>query len=323
MAAYENDPDYGGIVAYLRAPSDEALGALPRSMRDKMNRYKLDGDLLTYSIDQFDAPRTVVANDTDLRARIIHEFHDTPSGGHLGREKTFAAVSRDFYWPHLYKWVRNWVRTCEICQRVKPSPSSQAPLRPLPIATEAWRSISMDFIFGLAPDSQGRTGILVFVDRFSKMSHLIAVSATVTAAETAEYFINAVYRHHGLPESIISDRDPRFTSAFWTKLFELLGTRLQMSTAAHPFPDRQTEQINRVLEDVLRSYATSFSGWSTFLPLAEFALNNAEHASTGLTPFFVINARHPRVPALLAVGHATASRGSTLGGMKRRKLPSR
>ncbi|CAI5712595.1 unnamed protein product [Peronospora destructor] len=87
-----------------------------------------------------------------------------------------------------------------------------------------------------------------------------------------------------------------------------------MSTTAHPETDGQTERVNRVLEDVLCSYATSFTSWSTFLPLAEFALNNSEHASTGLTPFFVNNARHPRVPALLALGQASSSRGSTLGG---------
>ncbi|KAE8880188.1 hypothetical protein PF005_g11794 [Phytophthora fragariae] len=87
-----------------------------------------------------------------------------------------------------------------------------------------------------------------------------------------------------------------------------------MSTAAHPQTDSQTERVNRVLEDVLRSYATSFASWSSFLPLAELALNNAKHASTGLTPFFANNARHPRVPALIAVGHPTAPRGSTLGG---------
>ncbi|GMF59050.1 unnamed protein product [Phytophthora fragariaefolia] len=88
---------------------------------------------------------------------------------------------------------------------------------------------------------------------------------------------------------------------------------LSMSTAAHPETDGQTERVNRVLEDVLRSYATSFSSWSQFLPLAEFALNNAEHASTGVTPFFANNARHPRVPALLAVAHPTVPGASTLG----------
>ncbi|KAE9163684.1 hypothetical protein PF004_g30068 [Phytophthora fragariae] len=247
VAAYADDAVYAGII----------------------DRYHLDSDLLCYNIDKFDAPRVAVPNDDDLRVRIIHEFHDSPMGAHLGREKTFAAVSRDFFWPHMYKWVRKWVRTCETCQRVKPSKSSQAPLRPLPIATEAWRSVSMDFIFGLPPDAEGRTGVLVFVDRFTKMVHLIPVSDTVTAGETAAHFIMS------------------------------LGTKLSMSTAAHPETDGQTERVNRVLEDVLRSYATSFASWSSFLPLAEFALNNAEHASTGLTPFFANNARHPRVPALI------------------------
>ena len=250
----------------------------------------------------------------DLRARIIHEYHDAPAGGHLGREKTFAAVSRDFFWPHMYKWVRNWIRTCEICQRVKPSPSSQAPLRSLPIAAEAWRSVSMDFIFGLAPDSQARTGILVFVDRFSNMTHLVPVHAKVTAVETAAHFFDAVFRHHGLPENIFSDRDPRFTSAFWTSLFELLGKKLLMSTAAHPKTDGQTERVNRVIEDVLRSYATSFTSWSATFPLAEFALNNIVHTTTGLTSIFANSARHPRVPTLLAVGHLMALRGFTLDG---------
>ncbi|KAE9159079.1 hypothetical protein PF005_g32180 [Phytophthora fragariae] len=173
VAAYADDAVYAGIVAYLRAPSDETLGALSRNTRNQIDRYHLDGDLLCYNIGKFDAPRVVVPNDDDLRARIIHEFHDSPMGAHLGHEKTFAAVSRDFFWRHTYKWVRKWVRTCETCQRVKPSKSSQAPLRPLPIATEAGRSVSMDFIFGLPPDAEGRTGVLVFVDRFTKMVHLI------------------------------------------------------------------------------------------------------------------------------------------------------
>ncbi|KAE9292940.1 hypothetical protein PR003_g24633 [Phytophthora rubi] len=159
----------------------------------------------------------------------------------------------------------------------------------------------MDFIFGLPRDAEGRNGVLVFVDRFSKMVHLAPVAAEVAADESAELFLDLVFRHHGLPESIVSDRDPRFTSAFWTRLFALLGTRLLMSTAAHPETDGQTERVNRILEDVLRSYATPFVSWSSFLPMAEFALNKSTHASTGLTPFFVNNARHPRVPALLAV----------------------
>ncbi|CAI5720524.1 unnamed protein product [Peronospora farinosa] len=186
----------------------------------------------------------------------------------------------------MYKYIQKWVRSCETCQRVKPAPSSQAPLRPLPIATEAWRSVSMDFIFGLPPDEQKRTGVLVLVYRFSKKVHFSPVSAHITAGTTAKIFIDLIFRHHGLPESILSDRDPRFTSAFWAELFQLLVTRLLMYTAAHPETDGQTEQ---------------------------FAINNAVHASTGLTPFFVNNARHPRVPALLALS-ASEHPVSKLGG---------
>ncbi|KAE9301087.1 hypothetical protein PR003_g22613, partial [Phytophthora rubi] len=312
--AYEDDAFYAAIIRYLRNPTADTLAKLTRPTRDAITRYDLDGDLLTYAIDTFDTPRVVIPADDDLRARLVHEYHDAPAGGHLGREKTFAALSRDFFWPRMYTWIRKWVRSSEICQRVKSAASKQAPLRPLPIATSAWRSVNMDFIFGLTRDAEGRTGVLVFVDRFSKMVHLAPVAAEVTADESAELFLDLVFRHHGLPESIGSDRDPRFTSAFWTRLFALLGTRLLMSTAAHPETDGQTERVNRVLEDVLRSYATSFASWSSFLPMAEFALNNSTHASTGLTPFFVNNARHPRVPALLAVRSSNAAAVSTLGG---------
>ena len=117
-------------------------------------------------------------------------------------------------------------------------------------------------------------------------------------------------------KNIVSDRDLLFTYAFWTSLSEIPGTKLKMSIAAHSETDEQTERVFRVLEDVLRSYATSFTSWTAFLPLAEFALNNAVHASTGLTPFFVNSSFHPRVPTLLAVSCPTSSRGSTLGGVE-------
>ncbi|KAE9120597.1 hypothetical protein PF010_g7442 [Phytophthora fragariae] len=136
------------------------------------------------------------------------------------------------------------------------------------------------------------------------MVHIIPVSDTVTAAETAAHFIDCVFRDHGLPESIVSDREPRFMSAFWPSLFQLLGAKLSMSTAAHPEKYGEAERVNRVLEDVFRELE--------LLPAP--CWNNAEHASTGLTPFFANNARHPRVSALIAMVHPTAPRGSTLGG---------
>ncbi|KAE9083335.1 hypothetical protein PF010_g21252 [Phytophthora fragariae] len=317
--AYEEDAFYATIIRYLRNPAADTLAKLTRPTRDAITRYDLDGDLLTYAIDTFDTPRVVIPADDDLRARLVHEYHDAPAGGHLGREKTFAALSRDFFWSRMYKWIRKWVRSCEICQCVKPAVCEACSVQAGSASSATHRHERVAICqyglhFGLPRDAEGRTDVLVFVDRFSKMVHLAPVAAEVTADESAELFLDLVFRHHGLPESIVSDRDPRFTSAFWTRLFALLGTRLLMSTAAHPETDGQTERVNRVLEDILRSYATSFDSWSSFLPMAEFALNNSTHASTGLTPFFVNNARRPRVPALLAVRSSNAAAVSTLGG---------
>ncbi|GMG15543.1 unnamed protein product [Phytophthora fragariaefolia] len=215
--AYDDDAFYAGIIGYLRNPTADALAKLTRPTRDTITRYALNGDLLTYAIDTFDTPRVVIPADDDLRARL---------------------------------WIRKWVRSCEVCQRVKPAASQQAPLRPLPIATSAWRSISMEFIFGLPRDAQDRTGILVFVDRFSKMVHLAPVAAVVTADGTAELFLALVFRHHDLPESIVSDRDPRFTSAFWTRLFALLGTRLRRPIQRRMAP---TTTPSRYVRDALQA----------------------------------------------------------------------
>ncbi|OWY95094.1 reverse transcriptase [Phytophthora megakarya] len=110
----------------------------------------------------------------------------------------------------------------------------------------------MDFVFGLPRDSRRKTGIVVFVDRFSKMVHLAAVAAEVTSIQTTRLFVDMVFKHHCMPNDFVSDRDPRFTA-----LFTLLGTRFSMSTADHPQTDGQTEHINRVLVGLLKSYAQS------------------------------------------------------------------
>ncbi|POM60411.1 LOW QUALITY PROTEIN: Pol protein [Phytophthora palmivora] len=244
-----------------------------------------------------DTPRVVVPHDEELKHRILYEAHDVPLSGHLGREKTYGSVSRYYWWPKLYKWVKSYVSTCESCQRAKPSPHSAAYLVSFPVPSGCWQSISMDFVFCLPKHSAGNTGVVVFVDRLSKMAYLAAVSDTIDGKGTASLFLDHVFRQHGLPESIVSDRDPRFTGEFWSAVFKVLGTRLDMSTADHPQTDGQTERANRVVEDILRSiYAETPKRWSAMLPVVEFAMNNAVHASTRFTPFYVNGLTHPRVP---------------------------
>ena len=212
--AYEHDDETRCLIKYFAEPSAKAHAQLPARLRASIHRYAYNDGLLRYRVNNDDAYRLVVPNDEDLRMRILFEYHDTPAGGHRGREKTYASLSRDFYWRHAYAAVRRYVRACEVCQRVKSSPTSDAPLHSLPVPAECWQSVSMDFIFGLPKDKHNNTGILVFVDRFSKMVHLAAVPESINADGSAQLFVDTVFRLHGMPIELVSDRDPRFTAKF-------------------------------------------------------------------------------------------------------------
>ncbi|KAG2776602.1 hypothetical protein Pcac1_g12952 [Phytophthora cactorum] len=257
-AAYASDADAKQLLSYTSAPYDEARRKLTPHLRARAHRYRVHEGLLLYSAVDDEVIRIVVPIDYDLRMWIMYEYHDAPAAGHPGREKTYVLLTRDFYWNHQYKWVRKYVRACEVCQRVKPAAFSQAPLQSLPTPSECWQSISMVFVFGLPPVSKRRAGVVVFVDRFSKMVHLAAVLAEVTVVQTARLFVDMVFKHHGMPLDIVSDRDPRFTARFWQEVFTLLGTQFPMSIADHPQTDGQTERVNRVHGDLLKSYAHSF-----------------------------------------------------------------
>jgi hypothetical protein len=324
--ASANDKDVARVIEYLSAPSEKERKSLNPLYRSALHRYKAEDGLLWYRAVDDDSYAIVVPNDYDLRLRIIFEYHDAPISGHRGSEKTFLSLRRDFFWPHQMKFVRKYVKACEVCQRAKSSPGTHAPLQSLPVPEQCWQSVSMDFIFGLPSDPQGNDGVLVFVDRFSKMVHFTPVAETITATGSAKVFIDSVFRLHGMPRSLVSDRDPRFVAAFWQAVFRQLGTRLDMSTADHPQTDGQTERANRVLEEILRSYAHSFDHWSDHLPMAEFAVNNSVQSSTGYTPFFVNGLRHPRMPTLLGNAsqrHKSAVPSSLSGGGTRSIEPSR
>ena len=242
--------------------------------------------------------RLAIPKDNSLRARLLREQHDAPYSGHLGHNKTLASVASRYWWPHLSRSVRAYVSGCAVCQRTKPS--SQAPpglLQPIPIAQHPWEQVSMDLITDL-PTSLGYDAIMVFVDTLTKMAHFVPTNKNISAEQTAALFVKHVFCHHGLPTKIISDRDPRFTSDFFTALFRRLGTQLSPSTAYHPQTDGQTERTNRTLEQLLRAYVHPLhDDWADHLHLAEFVYNNAVQASSSVSPFFANFGFHPRTPA--------------------------
>ncbi|KAE9075841.1 hypothetical protein PF005_g24822 [Phytophthora fragariae] len=153
-SAYTKDADAKQLLDYFAAPSDKSRQKLAKHLRARVHRYRVHNGLLLYSTVDDNADRIVVPDDHELKLRITYEYHDAPTSGHQGREKTYFLLTRDFYWSHQYKWVRKYVRACEVCQRVKPAPFSQAPLQSLPTPSECWQSISMDFVFGLPPDNK-------------------------------------------------------------------------------------------------------------------------------------------------------------------------
>ncbi|SPC65294.1 related to transposon-encoded proteins with TYA, reverse transcriptase, integrase domains in various combinations [Ustilago sp. UG-2017b] len=245
-------------------------------------------NLLTYQ------DLVVVPDVDDLRLLIVQDRHDSPSAGHPGRRKTLSLVRRSFFWLGMSKFVHTFVDSCETCRRIKAVwHKPYGHLKSLPVPPHPWSSISMDLIEQLPPSSDF-TAILVVVDHLTKMAIFVPTTNELDAPELAKLFLRHVYSKHGLPTSIVSDRGSEFTSHFWRSLSTLLGIENHFSSAYHPQSDGQTEHVNQVLEQFLRGYSNHLqTDWSNLLPLAEFSYNNAEHASTQLTPFFTNYGYHP------------------------------
>jgi len=250
--------------------------------------------------------RIWVVKGSPFQQQLLEFIHANPSAGHSGYHKTVHRAKKDFYWSGMRRDIKRYVRECEICQANKPE-TIHPPglLQPLPIPTRIWSDISMDFIEGL-PLSHGFSIILAVIDRFSKYAHFIPLSHPYTASSVAQTFLANIFKLHGMPNTIVSDRDPVFTSTFWRELFHLQGISLAFSSAYHPQSDGQTESLNKCIETYLRCYAgTKPKSWSTWLPMAEWWYNTNHHSSTGLTPFQAIYGYSP--PSLLSYVPGTSA----------------
>ncbi|KAK2441152.1 hypothetical protein QL285_012481 [Trifolium repens] len=231
-----------------------------------------------------------------LRLTLLEEFHASPIGGHSGIHRTFGRLQENVYWVGMRKDVEEFVKTCAICQQMKAA--NHTPyglLQPLPVPDRVWEDISMDFIVGL-PSFQSHTTIFVVVDRLSKAAHFGMLGTHFTAAKVADLFATMICKLHGMPRSIVSDRDPIFLSHFWQELFRLSGTKLRMSTAYHPQSDGQTEIVNKTLQQYLRCFVHHKpTQWGTYLHWAEWHYNTVIHSATGLSPFQVVYGRPPPI----------------------------
>jgi hypothetical protein len=270
-----------------------------RELEDRVTR---DGRLFMRSGGQLCVP-----NDLALHTRLIRECHDSATAGHLGRDKTLEQMQRRFFWHGMVKRVEEYVTTCDACQKNKPSQRlTPGLLMPIPSPTRAFHTWSMDLITQLPKSKRGNDAIVVWVDKFTKLRHYAACKTAIDAPSLARVFLHTVVRMHGMPECIISDRDPRFTAHFWRAFWTSMGTTLSMGTAYHPESDGQTENANKTLEIMLRSVIDfDQSDWDEHLDGAELAINNSKSETTGFTPFYLAYGQEARMPLDLALAPLT------------------
>jgi hypothetical protein len=242
--------------------------------------------------------RVCIPNDAELKRVILSEAHQSLYTVHPGNTKMYRDLRKNYWWKGMKKDIAQYVEQCLTCQQVKAEHQRPAgPLQPLPIPEWKWERISMDFVSGLPRASSGQDAAWVIVDRLTKTAHFLPIRMTYSMDRLAELYIKEIVRLHGIPVSIVSDRDPRFTSRFWRSLQEALGTKLTFSTAFHPQTDGQTERTIQTLEDMLRLCVLDFKGsWIQYIPLIEFAYNNSYHASIKMAPYEALYGRRCRSP---------------------------
>jgi hypothetical protein len=232
-----------------------------------------------------------------LRELLVREAHGGGLMGHFGVAKTLGILHEHFFWPHMKRDVERICEKCITCKQAKSKLKPHGLYSPLPIPSEPWTDISMDFVLGLPRTKRGRDSVFMVVDRFSNMAHFIECHKTNDASHIADLFFKEIVRLHDMPRTIVSDRDAKFLSYFWKTLRGKLGTKLLFSTTCHPQTDGQTEVVNRTLSSLLRAIIKkNLKTWEDCLPHAEFAYNRSIHSATKFSPFEIVYGFNPLSP---------------------------
>ncbi|GBG92019.1 hypothetical protein CBR_g54114 [Chara braunii] len=309
VGAYQEDPVAMDIIRKLQAKD--------KATEDEF--VMVDGLLF---LDKVGCKRLVIPSSERLRSLFLGECHDTT--GHFGYKKTNANLVQRFWWPGMLEDAKKYVETCQVCQRDKPrTQASLGLLKPLPIPAGPGQSVSMDFMDTLVTSKSGKRHIFVIIDRFTKYARLIAMPETARTDHVIKLFMDNWVRDFGLPKSIVSDRHVRFTSELWKKTAEQMGSQLQMTSGNHPEANGQAEQMNRVVQHLLRHYIKpDQDDWVEKLPLIASLYNNAVHSSTGVSPNQLHLGWKPRsaLDFLLPENRPSATPGTLEYGVKYDKL---
>ncbi|KAK3250752.1 hypothetical protein CYMTET_39877 [Cymbomonas tetramitiformis] len=269
----------------LRALRDKVKTALHQSLQD----FRLVGDVVWRTT--AGRHQLVLGEDSPLREVVIRHAHESPSAGHTGRDKTLERVLRRFWWPGATDDVGSWVASCPLCPSVRPRGTyPDGLLNPHSIPNRPWQDVAVDFVTGLPLSEGGNDAFVAFTCKLSKMVHIVPMNfGDSSAATVARIYFDSVWRIHGAPMKIVSDRDPCFQDAFGQDLMRLMGIKIARTTPYNPRSDGQTEHANRVIEDMLRSFVdANVEDWDLYATNVEFAINDSRSESTGFTPFELV-----------------------------------
>ena len=295
ISSYQDDKHFQKVYTTLIQEKEKQIP----SLRSEYPQYFQDHTGLIYFQEWSNNLRLCIGE--TKRDEIIANIHDLLfEGAHAGYHKTYNRVAAHYYWPRMAKRIREYVQSCDVCQKIKHR--KHAPygyLHPLPIPSEPFETITMDFITEL-PKSKEFDAILVVVDKLTKYGLFIPVRTNDTASDTARAVFQNVFAHYGLPREIVSDRDKVWSGQFWKEICLRFDVKRLLSTAYHPQTDGQTENLNQTLEIALRAYVNEgLDNWVDLLTSFSLSYNTAVHSSTGYSPAFLLRGFHPRTPNTL------------------------
>lgn len=259
--------------------------------RIRLDNARVEDDLIWFK-DRIWVPDPCVVD-------VIKEVHSQLATGYPGQRKTSTITSRTFTWKGMTGDINKFITNCHTCRRGKaPRDKKFGLLEPLSIPQQRWKDIAMDFVTGL-PLAHGNNAILTVTCRLSKDRHFIACKAgdlRTSSDATARMLVRHVWKHHGFPNTMVSDRGTQFVSSVWDRLCQILGVKRKLSTAYHPETDGQSENTNQWIEQFLRMFINyDQKNWDELLPIAEWAARANEHDTIGISPFFLNNGYHPRM----------------------------
>ncbi|CDJ46555.1 hypothetical protein EBH_0067040 [Eimeria brunetti] len=244
----------------------------------------------------------------EFLTHVLYTHHDHVTAGYRGQKKTYTAISKHYCWPGMRTYTNAYAESCTQCRASKSLNQKPAGLlQQLLIPSRRWSHVSLDFVTDLPLTTAGYNTILVVADSLSKMAHFIPAKKSHSAADTVELLADRLIRYHGFPDVLVSDRDPHFQSEVRSQLCSRFNSTQAMSSSYHPQTDGQTEQVNRTLEQMLRTYVQADEReWDGLLPALELAYNTTSHSSTELSPFEIMIGENPLTAADLDIVGALA-----------------